>query len=313
MKLSQSIEDFVQDVCAGKTNLTPKAYRDKLNYYLLSFMNDVELSTITEDDLDNLRFDILTRNKKKRGKKTVKGKLSGFTIRSVLSTVRHFFRWAYENKLIEHNLAIDLNIPNPPNPDPKAIRTETVDGLLEAAATTGIRKLRARNIAIIYLFRDSGGRRGGIAEADIDNLDLERHRLEIKGKGNKPNVIRFTKTTADALREWLLARRLIEPLDNKLFISEHGTGLAISTYNSILRNLAARAAVSGRYNPHAFRHGFARDTLRAGADLSQVSQLLHHSSIVVTADYYARWADEELQEIHSQYSPGNDMPIVSPE
>lgn len=313
MQLSQSIEEFVKDVCAGKTNYTPKSYRNKLNHYLLSFMSDVELSTISEEDLDNLCFDMLTRNKKKRGKKVVKGQLSKYTIRSVLSTVRHFFRWAYESKLIEHNPAIDLNIPTPPPPDPKAIRTKTVNELLATAATTGIRKLRARNIAIIYLFRDSGGRLGGIAQADIDNLDLERRRLEITGKGKKINVLRFAKTTADALREWLLARRLLNPLDNKLFISEHGTGLASSTYNSILRNLAVRAAVSGRYNPHSFRHGFARDTLRAGADLSQVSQLLHHSSIVVTADYYARWADEELQEIHSQYSPGNSMPIVSPQ
>lgn len=312
MKLSQSIEEFVKDVCAGKTNTTPKTYRGKLNHYLLKFLDDVELSTITEEDIEDLRFDMLTRDKKKRGKKIVKGKLSIFTVRTVLSTVRHFFRWSLEKGLIESNPAADLNIPNPPPPDPKAVNAETVADLLYAAATTGIKKLRARNIAIIYLFRDSGGRLGAISEADIDNLDLERHRLEVKGKGKKINSLRFTKITENALRDWLEARKQLDPVDNKLFITEHGTGLARSTYNSILRNLAARVEASGRYNPHAFRHGFARDTLRAGADLSQVSQLLHHSSIVVTADYYARWADDELQEIHSIYSPGNHMPVVTP-
>ena len=68
----------------------------------------------------------------------------------------------------------------------------------------------------------------------------------------------------------------------------------------------------GRVNAHAFRHAWARDALQAGEDLSRVSQTLAHSTIRVTSDYYARWADGELKQAHSQFSPGATLPVITP-
>ena len=70
----------------------------------------------------------------------------------------------------------------------------------------------------------------------------------------------------------------------------------------MLKRLAKRAGVNGRFNPHAFRHGWARGALKNGADLGTVSQILGHSSIQVTAEFYARWADEELAQRHQKFS-----------
>ena len=54
---------------------------------------------------------------------------------------------------------------------------------------------------------------------------------------------------------------------------------------------------------------FARDALKSRkADLSQVSRLMWHSSVRVTADYYARWDNAELKEVHRKASPGRRLP-----
>jgi integrase len=37
-----------------------------------------------------------------------------------------------------------------------------------------------------------------------------------------------------------------------------------------------------------------------------------HSSVRVTADYYARWADKELQKAHGQFSPGARLIVIRP-
>ncbi|KAA3660662.1 MAG: hypothetical protein DWQ04_18775 [Chloroflexi bacterium] len=67
-------------------------------------------------------------------------------------------------------------------------------------------------------------------------------------------------------------------------------------------SLAKKAGVNGRCNLHAFRHGFARGSLKNGSDLGTVSRLLGHSSIQITAEFYTRWTDSELAKRHRTFS-----------
>jgi integrase len=43
--------------------------------------------------------------------------------------------------------------------------------------------------------------------------------------------------------------------------------------------------------------------LNEGAQLSEVSALLGHANTRITEQYYARHADDRLQELHDQFSP----------
>ena len=312
MKLSQAIEFFVEQGNAHNSIFTQEGYRSKLTQHLLPYLGDVDVQAISVAEVQAFKKHLITRDTKKRGSRTIKGKLSPYTIKSILASVKSFSRWLTENNYIEQNLAANLVIPTPPPPDPKAISRENVIKMLETAAMTGDEWLRYRNVALIYTFFDTGGRLSSITYADISHLDLERGRLESIGKGNKLVTLRLLDVTVAALRSWLNFRQYLKPMDHKLFITKKGTGLKPKGVYSALRAIAENANVVGRWNPHAFRHGWARDALIAGADLSHVSQLLHHSSIVVTANYYARWADDELHDIHRRFSPGTNIPAISP-
>lgn len=54
---------------------------------------------------------------------------------------------------------------------------------------------------------------------------------------------------------------------------------------------------------HSFRHAFARDFLMDGGDLGSLADLLGHSSVLVTKEFYGVFTMQELQEKHAQHSP----------
>lgn len=306
------LEAFITDVCGGKTNETPATYRSKL-MRLIRWMEArrLMLPELRLKHVEQFRLSMIEQQTVIRGKRAQPGRLSPFTIHTVMRTVKHFLRWAYLHKRIRFD-PTPLRIPPPPRPDPKPIAAEHVMALLLAASRHGQIWERARNLAMIYMLRDTAGRIGAILNADIDNLDLHSGRLDVREKGDTPHALYLNAPTRQAIRTWLKFRPELEPKENTLFLSQRGRRLSRSGFYSVLERLRTIAGLQGkgRTNPHAFRHAWVRDFLKAGADLSRASQIVGHSSIQITSDYYARWADGELQDAHRHYSPGIKLPIV---
>ena len=311
--IAKEIDQFISHVCAGKTNETPTAYRSKLKRLdQWMTLRGVCLENLSEQLLDEFRRSLLERKEKRRGARTVKGTLSPYTIHTVLMTVRHFLKWAHQTGLIVDDLSTSLVIKQPPRPEPKAIEAEAALRLLEAASRTGEKWEQARNLAILYLLRDTAGRISSIIHADIDDLDLKARKLYVVDKGNKARNLYLSRPTLAALREWLKHRPDLNPKDTKLFLSIRGRGLARSSIYSLLTRVKEHAPpIQGRSNPHAYRHAWARDALTNGEDISKVAETLGNS-VRVTAEYYARWNDRELQAAHSKFSPGKDLPVIKP-
>lgn len=306
MQLVNMVDCFIEDVCAGKVNETPIAYRTKLNH-LIKFLG-AECGSITQADMDGFRRFLLNRKSIHRGSREINRKLSLFTVRSILATTRHFLRWATEHGHIPQGISIK-NI-REPKPEPKAIEHETVGKLLISAEQCGADWEHARNRAIIYMLVDTGGRVGSLCNLEIDALDLDQGYATAKDKGDQLSWLWFSENTVMAIRAWLTKRAELEPKDYKLFTGARGWGLQREGIYRVLERLAKAGGVTGRHNPHSFRHAFARDFLLAGGDLGAVSDLLNHSSIVVTHKYYAVWHKTELKRFHHKYSPGRKLPPV---
>lgn len=290
------IDQFINDVCAGKTNETPRAYRAKLR----QFKNHLDGAEINQETVNLFRTCLLSRAEKRRGGSMVPGGLSVFTVRSVLTTVRHFIRWGAARGLWS---PVELQNVREPKPEPKAITNDCFDALLEAATVTGAPWEQSRNIALLYVLRDTGGRAGCISRIELSNIDMETGEVWATDKGGI-SYLEFNEPTIAAVKEWLQFRAEFAR-DDRLFTGRRGYGISRQGIDRVLRRLAIAGGVNHlRHNAHSFRHAFARDVIQAGADLSQTSQLLGHSSIVVTAKYYARWDRRELKRAHRRYSPG---------
>jgi len=301
-------DQFVEDVCAGKTNETPIAYKRKLSV-LQKWIGRRDPRRLKACDLRAFDTFLRARKDKLRGNKKVIGALSPWTIRSTLVTVKHFCKWMYRRKLIREDIAADFSVPQPPPPDPKPVTQKTIDALLEAAAGMGETWERVRNLAFLYCLRDTGGRLGSLLDASVNHTDLNAGEIETKSKG-KVGTLYINAPTIFILRIWLDQRREMADGTDALFIGRYGRPLKRSGAYWILKRLARLAHCDGRFNPHAWRHAFVRDALKSRkVDLSQASRLLWHADIRVTADYYARWDDEELKQAHRRASPGLGLPF----
>lgn len=109
---------------------------------------------------------------------------------------------------------------------------------------------------------------------------------------------------AQLIRAWLAVRPAqASTLFCGLSNQRAATPLSMSGLQMILKRLKAKAGVTGRVNPHSFRHGFAREYLINGGDLATLAQIMGHSDVRVTASFYAIFTHRELQERHQQFSP----------
>lgn len=310
MSLQELIDLFIADVCAGKENETARSYRGKLRYLLAFTGASAPVKRLNPKTIEQFKLSLLNRKTSLRGSRPEKKPLSPFTIKTVLTTIRHFCRWSMRAGYCRKDASASLLIPPAPAPQPKAVSSQMVDALLQAAATTGERRERERDVALIYLLRDTGGRVGGLAGARLTDLDLQRNRLWVIEKGRRRRALHLSPATSAALKAYTSTRLDFHPTGDGLFVGKRGRDLSRGGIYNLLQRLAHRSGLPGRYNPHSFRHAFARDAIDAGADLAHVSQLLGHSSVAVTGMYYARWDDDELHQVHARTSPGRHMPIV---
>ena len=63
-----------------------------------------------------------------------------------------------------------------------------------------------RDAAIIRLLMDTGGRLAEITLLDVDDVDLKRDLVLVRGKGDKQRAIPFGEKTGQALTRYLRAR-----------------------------------------------------------------------------------------------------------
>lgn len=309
MLLSKAVSLFLASVCAGKQNETPKAYKTKLAK-LISVLGDVPIETVKARDLENFRQYLLTQPVKRRGSAWVNEPLSIWYIRGVLRVVKQFFKWCAINEHLAGDPSYRLKIPKSPQVLPKAIDGGTFAKLLDAASKSGDSWARVRNVAFLCLLRDTGARVSGLLSAVVADVDLAGGSMIVTEKG-KTRAVFFNEASQAALGRWLQVRATLPLSCDNLFVGRSGRALSRPGVYRLLERLAGAAGIEGgRFNPHSFRHAFARDVLRAGADLSSASQMMGHSGLAVTNDYYARWLPSELQDVHRRTSPGASIPDV---
>lgn len=298
MKLSEALQEFDLALTGNVAGATRVWYQQRMGS-LLDALGDVEIEEITISDLRRWRAGLIEQEQRWSEHPTrppADGPLSTWTVRGFVRAVRRLFAWLVDEGVLIKSPASRLNMPPPPANDPKAVDPDDVLAMLEVADV--------RDQAIVAFLAGTGCRVGGLADLRLGDLELERcpARATVREKhrgGPSGRPVFLGPATLEMLVAWLEVRPISE--HDHVFIGQRGP-LTESGIYQVLRRLAWRAGIAGRFNPHAFRHGFARGALDNGADLATVSQLLGHSSVAVTADFYARWSQDELAERHARYS-----------
>lgn len=242
-----------------------------------------------------------------RGGKRAEGGLSSETLRGRIRALKAFFNWCQREYQLEASANPMLRIRMPPrsNKVPKAI---ALDDLRRMFESTGDSLAGIRDRAILAFLADTGCRAGGLLSLQIPNLYVDQGRAVLHEKGDRTRAVPFTKYTAELLRAWLAVHPgQTSAVFCTLGTERYATPLTMTGLNEILRRLKKRAGITGRVNPHSFRHGFAREYLANGGDLATLARLMGHSDVSVTASFYAVFTDGELAARHELYSPLRNM------
>jgi integrase/recombinase XerD len=301
VKISEALSKFLLGRRAdGVAQSTVEWYRKRLARFI-EFFNDCDLSVITTDDLRRFVVSLQEQNVKWANHKfhnPIAGNLSPSTIHGYVRIVKTFYNWLEQNDCITvaQNVAIRLKKPKLPKQAPKEISETDMLALLEASKSYG--RYAKRNYAMILFLADTGCRVGGLVKLRLADLDLPNGQAMVIEKGSKARQVFFGQETKDALSVWLAERFKQSEF---VFVCERGQ-MTSDNMRLILQRLAARAGINGHFNPHSFRHAFAKRHLVRGGDLASLADLMGHSDITVTKNSYSIFIAEELRRKHQQYS-----------
>lgn len=137
--------------------------------------------------------------------------------------------------------------------------------------------LRAMEIAALAI--------GDVCDVKTAKIHNVIRLLAAYTKGGKFREVFLVDDEArDILKTYLyLERQLVA--DAPLFLSQKGGAFSANTMQRAIGIIYKKAGVSG--SSHSGRRSFATNLIRNGADIYSVQQLMGHSSIVTTQEYFA--------------------------
>lgn len=228
-----------------------------------------------------------------------------------LSSLKQFFRFAFEEGWRGENPALRIKGPGKDKRLPKTLSEADVEALLDAARTHGRPEDRLRNTCLMEVLYATGMRVSELVSLPVAAARGDPAMLLVRGKGGKERLVPLSPPAREALAEWLghrdsaeVADRLTGPAARALFPSRGVSGhLTRHRFYGLIKELAVAAGVSpSGVTPHTLRHAFATHLLARGADLRSIQVLLGHAD-VATTEIYTHVLDEHLSELVNEHHP----------
>jgi integrase/recombinase XerD len=181
-----------------------------------------------------------------------------------------------------------------------------VSALLEAAGA-GEPPRSLRDKALLEVLYGAGARISEVVGLDVDDVDLERGAVLLRGKGSKERLVPLGSYARAAVSDYLVRARPDLAARGRgtpaLFLNARGGRLTRQSAWVVLRAAAERAGIATEHvSPHTLRHSFATHLLDGGADVRVVQELLGHASVTTTQIYTLVTVDR-LREVYAAAHP----------
>ena len=232
------------------------------------------------------------------------------TIRAYLETLALFFAWCVDAGVIEEtpckSMIVKTKVP-PPKKYPHLLSREDFSALLSPVCPKGAtRTVWPRTYAMTVVFLTSSMRNSELRALTPEDLDFEHGLIHVRsGKGDKERWCSFPPTAQSAVRAYLLSP--IRP--NKcaqsdfLFgkVNSHGEWKPFerTELSAIIERYVRLVTGKSDFRTHALRHSSAGVLQDCGLSTDEISELLGHSNVGVTARYLDRLRPERPAEAAS--------------
>ena len=223
--------------------------------------------------------------------------------------LKRFFGWCVEQDYMDENPMAGMAHPKVGTkviPLVDDIDFRNMMTLLDPSQfSTPARRFRAiRDQAVLWLFADTPGRREEVSRLRVKDVDLDRTRVFVLGKGRKERYMPLGSITVRALRRYKAARDALEPDTDSWWVDAQGHGMRPDWIYQMIKRLALRAGVP-ELHPHRFRHTFAIKTMQAQVPLPILEVMGGWSRIPKT--YLVHLDDDIVKESHRRVSPADRL------
>mgnify|MGYP000873818581 CR=1 FL=1 len=284
------IEAFNQYLAScDKSNLTRSTYLAELKKF--SEWIQVEPDQVADIDIKEYR-QWLYLNKK----------LKPTTVNKALVTLKKFYTWANEAKLLDRNPAAHIKLVEVEAPPPKWLsRSEELKYRRELQRERNPRK-RTRDSAVISAMIDCGLRVSEVSFLELDDVVVAPKSGKVvvrKGKRYRHREVPLNADARKAFEEYLLIRHTYPQAQNSnyLFVSERANRLTQRAIQHLVEEYAYRAKI--KVTPHTLRHTFGHNLALAGRSLTEIQKLMGHKNINTTAIYLTPGEEELISAVES--------------
>lgn len=310
--ISEAIDDFLQTIRLARSENTLLSYHTALSNLIL---------TLNDHEIDVEKASVSTLNEEVIGwfAQDLKD-YAATTEQLYMTAAKGFLEYLVAEELADINLSkVKLLIrqrtrrPGKRLPQfPAEDITHIIDHFEHLATIKTedpneyLRALRDR--AFLITLADTGLRVHEACNLKRGDIDWNEGKAIIIGKGNRQAVVRFSRRSQSALRDYTQARAAMDgksrkPLSALPLFARHdkGAGSKVKPITPTTgRNIVAERVrevlgddAVGTITPHSFRHYFVTRVLSVTKNLKLAQNLARHQNIAVT-QRYAHLSDDEL-------------------
>ncbi len=221
----------------------------------------------------------------------------------MLSTLRGFYRYLLEQRIIDADPTLGIHNPKLGRPLPGSLTETEIEALITAPDTSTA--LGVRDRTMLETIYSCGLRVSELINLEIQRINLRQGALLALGKGNKERLVPLGENALAWLQGFIRVERreLLrgQPSDT-LFPGRRGQPMTRQNFWYLIKKYALAADIRRPISPHTLRHAFATHLVNHDADLRVVQMLLGHASLSST-QIYTHVARQRLQDLHSQHHP----------
>jgi site-specific recombinase XerD len=319
-KRKSPLETYIQDFleyCEIEKNKSRKTIRNYEHYLgrFSAFAKSLEVTKPGDITMDVVRKYRLHLNRFIDDK--------GKNLKLITQSYHVIALRAFLKYLMKHDIDTlapeKIELAKNPTREVHALGDEELARIMDAVQQEEDPLIRLRDTAILHTLFASGVRISELVQLTVRMMNLDRGEFTVRGKGDKLRLVFLSSEATTAIREYLDKRTDNHPAlfiahtnigqsvtaqmdaQGKISGSQHeAVGLSARSVQRLIHKYAMLAGIPKKVTPHVFRHSFATDLLRNGADIRSVQTMLGHASITTT-QIYTHVTNEQLREVHKKF------------
>jgi len=299
-KISNFIDDYLiaKEIEEGCAPSTIKAYRYDLQKFI-NIVGDLEINS------PFIRQKIRLFLKKLKDKNYTKK-----AIARKIASLRSFFKFLTLNEFIDKNPLDVIRTPKIKLEEslPKFLSLSDIEVIFNKLNDRKLFNTRKseRYYVIVRLFYSTMARVSELCNIKIKDVDFEKGYIRLRGKGNKERIVPVDQRTIEVLEE-SLKNRIYYNSEDYLIVNTRNEKLNPRVVQTDIKTIKEKCGFqdSKIITPHIFRHTGATHLRRSGMDISELQDILGHSSPNTTM-IYAKNDITKLKQSYNQMHPLNN-------